>query len=385
MLVLAAGTNSATMLSTLLAALVVVDAVVTPACGWVADRFNRRSVMILADVGAAAAYGVMFLVAPEPWWVFGCALVATVFESLYFPASSASVPRVLEGENLGGIFAAFGQARTLAGMLGPAVVAGLVLVASAKWAFLVNAASFLVSAVVVLTIRRAFGPDAGDPGSESDEPSRPDGSVLGVLRRHPVLLVFMGVWATTQLGTGALWVALPVLAGQLGDQSMMYAAMNSFSVLISFLGLTLFTRVSRRRSAGPLLVVGLAGQAVGLFVLGLGAFLASTAAGLIAVGLTFIALTIHRLAQAFTGATSYELLADAVPDGARGRANSWVDFATVGSFGLGVWTAGPAVDLLGLGTALLAATVLVVIGTYLGRRLAVEAQSAAVARSARGR
>lgn len=54
-LVLAAGTNSATMLSTLLAALVVVDAVVTPACGWVADRFNRRSVMILADVGAAAA------------------------------------------------------------------------------------------------------------------------------------------------------------------------------------------------------------------------------------------------------------------------------------------------------------------------------------------
>lgn len=199
-LLLSRATDSATQFSTLLAALVVLDAVVTHLCGSVGDRFDRQRVMLLACGGGAVCYAGMFLAADHVWVVFALACLSTVFESLY-------------------------------------------------------------------------------------------------------------------------------------------------SVVATMAGMFVVARLTERHGAVRLLQGGLAAQVLGF----LGLALAVVVAGLPALVVTALALLVHRGGQAFTGASSYDLLAHAVPDEARARSTSWVDFATSGAFGLGVWAAGPLADLAGLG------------------------------------
>lgn len=368
-LLLSRATDSATQLSTLLAALVVLDAVVTPLCGSVGDRFDRQRVMLLACGGGAVCYAGMFLAADHVWVVFALACLSTVFESLYFPASNAALPRLLPEVNLGSLFAAFAQVGTAGGLLGPALVAGLSLGAGVEWALLVNALSFVLAGVLVASIRRAFGPG----GSEEPAPDG-DGATAGALpasdRRHvlvrfPVLWSFMGLWAAIQLGTGAMWVLLPLLAEHLGNAELTYSGLNAWSVVATLAGMLLVTRLATRVGAGTLLIRGLVAQALGFAVLAAAAVLL----GWPALGVALAALLVHRGGQALTGASSYELLAESVPDDSRARASSWVDFATIGSFGLGVWMAGPVADAAGLAVLALVSAVLVACSLVAARHL----------------
>ena len=73
-LLLSRAADSAAELSTMLAALVVIDAVVTPLCGSVGDRFDRQHVMLLSCAGGAACYAGMFFAAGTAWMVFALAL-----------------------------------------------------------------------------------------------------------------------------------------------------------------------------------------------------------------------------------------------------------------------------------------------------------------------
>lgn len=360
-------TDSATQLSTMLAALVVLDAVVTPVCGWAGDRFDRRRLMVISALGGAACYMGMFLAAGHLWTLLALAALSTVFESLWFPASSASIPRLLPGAQLRSVFAALGQAGTLGGLLGPALVAGIAVVAGVHWALLVNALSFVVAAVLVGTIRRDFGPGGLDPDVQ-DDAAEPTGEVPAtghVLRRHPVLWSFMGLWAAIQLGTGAMWVLLPLLAEHLGNAELTYSGLNAWSVVATLAGMLLVTRLATRVGAGTLLTGGLVAQALGFAVLAAAAVLL----GWPALGVALAALLVHRGGQALTGASSYELLAESVPDDSRARASSWVDFATIGSFGLGVWMAGPVADAAGLAVLALVSAVLVACSLVAARHL----------------
>lgn len=122
--------------------------------------------------------------------------------------------------------------------------------------------------------------------------------------------------------------------------------------------------------ATTILQGGLIAQAVGPLVLGLAATLVGVPAPVIAL----IALLAHRGGQAFTGASSYDLLARAVPDEARARGTSWVDFATIGAFGVRVWAAGPLADSAGLAVLSLVAGVLVALSVVAARHLSTVAE-----------
>ena len=359
-------TDSATQLSTVLAALVVLDAVVTPVCGWAGDRFDRRRLMVISALDGAACYTGMFLAAGNLWPLLALAALSTVFESLWFPASSASIPRLLPGAQLGSVFAVLGQAGTLGGLLGPALVAGIAVVAGVHWALLVNALSFVAAAVLVGTIRRDFGPGGVEPEAQETADEAAEAPASGhVLRRHPVLWSFMGLWAAIQLGTGAMWVLLPLLAEHLGNAELTYSGLNAWSVVATLAGMLLVTRLATRVGVGTLLTGGLVAQALGFAVLAAAAVLL----GWPAVGVALAALLVHRGGQALTGASSYELLAECVPDDSRARASSWVDFATIGSFGLGVWMAGPVADAAGLAVLALVSAVLVACSLVAARHL----------------
>ncbi|MTB02595.1 MAG: MFS transporter, partial [Actinobacteria bacterium] len=75
--------------------------VMGPIAGPVADRFDRRKVLILASSAQAAA-ALLFLLAGHgmPWIVFVAQGGVTALGSFFGPAAQAGIPNIVEEEDL---------------------------------------------------------------------------------------------------------------------------------------------------------------------------------------------------------------------------------------------------------------------------------------------
>lgn len=132
--------------------------VLSPLAGVLADRIDRRRLMIAADV-ARAVIALGFLLARDPstlWIAFVAVALLSAGTAFFEPTASASLPNLVEEEDLPRANVLVGSAWGT--ML--AVGSGIGGVVAAVWgrdaAFVVNAASFLVSGVLILGIRRPF-------------------------------------------------------------------------------------------------------------------------------------------------------------------------------------------------------------------------------------
>ena len=133
-----------------------------PWFGALADRHDRRRLLILAEAGlglialaytAAAAAGVLALPL-----IYTLASAWGVINALDTPARRALVPILVPNESAASASALTSTALVLGMALGTALGGTVVTVAGAAAAFAVNAASFLLDVVVLTTIRVGASP-----------------------------------------------------------------------------------------------------------------------------------------------------------------------------------------------------------------------------------
>jgi MFS family permease len=126
--------------------------------GPLADRFSRKTLMLLADVGRAAAIGVLALAAgPDtPLWVlFLLLFVAELFLPLFEAARAASIPDILPTPAL--VTAGTGLTRSLhlANQAIGLVLGGLVVqLTSPQAALFIDSISFIVSYAIIAAFVR---------------------------------------------------------------------------------------------------------------------------------------------------------------------------------------------------------------------------------------
>lgn len=125
--------------------------------GVLTDRYDRRWLMIAADLVRAAAIGALGLLSVtgllELWHVIGLIAFVGLGDAFFNPASTAIVPDLLPPERLPQANALQGLFRPLmVRLVGPAVAGFVVAAVGAGAAFLVDGASFLVSAAAVAAI-----------------------------------------------------------------------------------------------------------------------------------------------------------------------------------------------------------------------------------------
>jgi DHA3 family tetracycline resistance protein-like MFS transporter len=118
------------------------------------DRYDRRWLMIGADLVRAAAVGVLGLLSVaglvELWHVIALIAFVGLGDAFFNPASTAIVPDVLPDEELPRANALQGLLRPLMfRLVGPALGGFVVALLGAGSAFLVDAATFLVSAAAI--------------------------------------------------------------------------------------------------------------------------------------------------------------------------------------------------------------------------------------------
>ena len=165
--------------------------VASPIGGVLADRLDRRKLMIVCDLVRAAICIAFLLVGAETLWLAYVLLpLLASFAAPFDPAFSAATPNVVDPEDLPAANALNGS---LWGTM-LAVGAGLGGVISAAFgadtAFLVDAGSFLVSAALLSSVRRRFSeareqhhehPSAVEATRETWRFARRDHRVLSLL------------------------------------------------------------------------------------------------------------------------------------------------------------------------------------------------------------
>lgn len=141
-------------------------ALASPIAGVLADRFDRRRLMVGADL-ARIPVALAFLFARDAdtlWIAFAAAALLSVGAALFEPTSSASLPNLVDEAELPEanilIGSSWGTMLAVGAALGGAVAAAF----GREVAFVVNAASFAVSAALIVGIRRSFVETRRDAG-----------------------------------------------------------------------------------------------------------------------------------------------------------------------------------------------------------------------------
>jgi DHA3 family tetracycline resistance protein-like MFS transporter len=133
--------------------------------GVLSDRYDRRWLMVGADLIRAVAIGLLGVLSIadviEIWHIVLLIALVGVGDAFFYPASTAIVPDLVKEDLLPQANALGSLVRPLTGrLIGPAIGGFTVAIVGSGAAFLVDAASYLVSAVAVAAIR--FRPQARD-------------------------------------------------------------------------------------------------------------------------------------------------------------------------------------------------------------------------------
>ncbi len=199
-----------------------------PLGGLIADRFDRRRLMIASDVARAAMMGGLVLVALAglPVALAPVLAAATTLAGIAYPSSVAAVtPRLVGADELAAANGARGTIAPACVALGPALGAVLLLIGPPAIAFAINAVTFVVSGLLVASI--PAGPEFACTPSADGEPDagRPDGvaAIAAELRAgaHALAAVREAGWivgadTAGSLVYGAQTVLLLLVAERLG-------------------------------------------------------------------------------------------------------------------------------------------------------------------------
>jgi predicted MFS family arabinose efflux permease len=313
--------------------------VASPIGGVLADRLDRRKLMIVCDLVRAVTCLGFLAVGPDTIWLAYVLLpVLAAFAAPFDPAFSAATPNVVDPEDLPAANALNGS---LWGTM-LAVGAGLGGVVSALFgvdaAFVVDAGSFLVSAALLSSIRRPFA----EPREEQHEhpgPIEATRETWRFARRDHRVLSLLAV----KFGFGAaagLLSLIPVMALEVFD-----AGEIGFGLLMAARGLgALIGPFLGHRIAGPehrrlFPAIGLSLVVFGLAYVGLG-LAPSLALGALAIGVAHLGGGSQWMLSTY----GLQVL---VPDRIRGRIFGFDYMLVTLSLSLSAMAAAAAADAIG--------------------------------------
>lgn len=243
------------------------DVIFAPLAGVLADRWDRKAIMVTTSLAAAAVVGAVALLVVLVGHLPSVIAFIAIFKlnsltTFMSPARASVMPSVVGRDLLTTAQGLFSTARETAMLVGSAVGGLLVAVANAVWALAVDAASFLL---VALCIALARLPGRAAPASATNEPRTrlSPKSVARDLREGwrtvsgvPVVwaLLWLGVLINIGSFMGPLWPALVQerLGGGAGSFGLLLAAGTAGGML----GGLAAGPLERRFGAGRVLAAG---------------------------------------------------------------------------------------------------------------------------------
>lgn len=219
-----------------------------PVAGWVADRFDRRTVLIWTQVtmallgvslGAIVIFGVV-----ELWHVFAFATALGVAAAIDSPARQAFVSDLVSEKNLPNAVALNSASFHAARLFGPAAAGVLVAIVGPGWVFVLNGATFAAVLIALWMMRT-------DQLHPAVRPPRAKGQIRAGLRyvasRSDIVLILVMIFL---MGTFAMNFAVfnsTMATVEFGVGASEYGLMSSIMAIGALTGALLAARRDRPR------------------------------------------------------------------------------------------------------------------------------------------
>ncbi len=320
-------------------------ALVAPFAATLADRFSRRLVMIWSDVVRAVLMGCAALVIASGGptaIVYALAVLTTVSGAPFRPAQAALLPSLARTPaELTAANVASSTLESVGTFAGPAIGGVVLAAANAQTVFALNGASFLWSALLVLTIR-------------ADE-SRAEGRQAGHGRGHEFTAGFRAILASrpvTMLMT--LYTLQTLVAGSLGVFATVAALqlLHGGSATVGYLN----AGVGAGGLVGGMLALMLAARGRLAADFGIGVALFGAPMALIGVfphlAPALVAMGVVGIGNSLVDVSAVTLLQRIVPDDVLGRVLGVMWGLLIGATGIGAFLAPLLIHLTGIRTGL---------------------------------
>lgn len=227
-----AGGNSRLHLGLIMAVNVVPVVAFGPLLGTLADRSDKRRVMLAAD-GARA--GLTLALAGLLWTdrltlalLYALCFLISLFGPLFESAVAASIARLTSPEKMPQAVAADSSVMQLSSVAGSALGSVLMAAAGVAGAFLFNAASYLVSFCAVWAVRTPLAPE-GRGGASFMEEFR--GGLAYIAGNKPVLALIL-TFAAFNFFVGPILILIPMIVRfELNESVTWLAVFETFFAL----------------------------------------------------------------------------------------------------------------------------------------------------------
>jgi NRE family putative nickel resistance protein-like MFS transporter len=126
--------------------------IVGPYAGVLADRIDRKKIMYITHFVRMFIVGCLpFVIAA--WQIYALIFFLNIFNAFFTPAYQAAIPQTIKNKEAYGSGIALSNATNqLLGILGPGLAGGVAAWLGARQIFFVDAASFIIAAVFILTL-----------------------------------------------------------------------------------------------------------------------------------------------------------------------------------------------------------------------------------------
>ena len=354
--------RSASWVSWTLLLTIGVQGLVQPVASWLGDRFDRRRVLVVSSVLAAAGFGAMTMT-DDPSLLLVLACVTAILEAPIFSVSSSVIPNLVPDADLAWANGQVSLGRNVGSLLGPilggAVVALLApgsdptaeqLHSAAALVFGANAVSFLASAWIVGRTPGRFSEARG--GATAD-----DGGVRAGVRfvmADPVLRAVTFGWVALVLGAGVILVAEVGLADLFGQGPLGYGILSALWGGGAAAGALLAGRYLDPRREAISLIATIAVGGAAMLLVALSPWWA----------LVLVLMLVAGLAEGWSGVAEQGVFQRRTPDELRSRVNGFVEACVLLAFGVSFLIGGPLVDAFGPRSAYVLAAGAAVVGSF---------------------
>ena len=319
--------------------------VTLPAGVWV-DRHRRRPLLLIANIGR----GMALVAIPVSAWLgvltlpllYGVALVVGILTVIFEVAYLAYVPHLVSRDRLTDANARLQATSSATDVAGPGIAGLLIAAVGAPVAILIDSASYLASAVLLLGIRRPE-PEPGGAGRPVD--------IVGDIRAglrltftHPILRAFALEATTNNLAWQVVEVVLLIYATKvLGLDALAIGAFFTLGAVGSVLGALAAGPIARRLGVGRTIT--------GAMVLcGAGTLLVPLAAPppLLGAAILAVALFLGGFGTTVSNVHVVTVRQTITPDDLLGRMNASYRTLTYGAIPVGALIGGLLGETLGL-------------------------------------
>jgi len=307
--------------------------------GVVADRFPRRTIVLVTQAAAMAVAlalaAVVLLDVVRLWHVMAAATMLGVIAAFDIPGRQSFLVELVGERDLMSGIALNSSAFNAARVIGPAIGGVLIGIAGVGMCFLLNGISSIAVLVALIMIRVPSRPAHHD--RHRGPPGVREG--LGLLRTEPRVRTLLLTIAVMSVFGFPFQVLMPVFAREsLGMGAGGYGALMAAAGGGAMVGALGLAGLGHRLPRGRIVAGG--SVAFGVLIALLSAF-RSVPVLLVVLVLTGFAMIAHT-------ATTNTLLQTLVPDHLRGRIMAMYTFAFIGLAPLGSVGAGAVADRVGV-------------------------------------